>query len=516
MTKKWLNLSFVLVICLAVLLRVVDLANIPSILNRDEAALAYNAYLIKETGMDEWQVKNPFLFKSFGDYKLPAYPYFLAVLFNFLPINDLVAKLPSVLAGVGLVILGFFWGKNIFKLKQLSSLFLALLLVINPIFSFYSRIAFEANLALFFFVLALYLIFKEEKLIKKRFLFDFLAIVLLILALLSYNTPLLLLPFLLPTIIFFRSKKSWQSTLPLIAAITLVFLLFFQQLANLMSQKSAITIFTDPTVLQNYPTYRQNFSGIFTTLLGNQYVYFLSIIIRNFFSSFSPAFLVNRGGSHPWHSIFNWGHLFYSTYLFALTGIFYSIYQIFKNKGQRNQSILLLYLLMISLAPAAVTVDAPHATRSLFFFFLLITFASISFAEIYSKIKIKKIFIGVFILIMSVEASYYYYQYFFAYPKHQPQSLWPEYKSLIIEVENQYADQKITVIDPDGYQYILTAWYLKIPATEFFATMQYQDPDQINFYYGEQLSNYHFIRNKADLSEQKGIVISQEKGLENL
>lgn len=111
MTKKWLNLSFVLVICLAVLLRVVDLANIPSILNRDEAALAYNAYLIKETSMDEWQVKRPFLFKSFGDYKLPGYPYLLAVLFNFLPINDLVAKLPSVLAGVGLVILAFFWGK---------------------------------------------------------------------------------------------------------------------------------------------------------------------------------------------------------------------------------------------------------------------------------------------------------------------------------------------------------------------------------------------------------------------
>jgi len=516
MTKKRLNFLFLLVIFLAILLRVIKLAEIPSILNRDEAALAYNAYLIKNTGMDEWQVKHPLLFKSFGDYKLPGYPYILAFLFNFLPINDVVTKLPSVVAGVGLVIIAFYWGKNILKLKQPSSLIFALLLAVNPIFLFYSRIAFEANVALFLFVLALYLLFKEEKLIKKRYLLDFLALILIILALLTYNTPLLLLPFLIPIIIYWRSKRSWKFTLPVIAGIIIVFLFFFQQLASLMSQKSSITIFTDPTILQNYPSYRQHFSGIFATLLGNQYVYFLLIIIKNFFNSFSPAFVVYRGGSHPWHSLFNWGHLFYSSYFLAVAGIFYSIYYVIKNKNLKKRSVFLLYLLIISLAPAVVTVDAPHATRSLFFFFLLLGFTSLIFEEIYDKIKFKKLFLVIFLLILSVEASYYYHQYFFAYPKHQPQSLWPEYKDLITSAENQFPEQKITVIDPDGYQYILTAWYLKIPAREFFATMKYQGPDLINFYYGEQLTHYRFVRNRADLSEQNKIIISQEKGLEEL
>ena len=452
MTKKRLNFLFLLVIFLAILLRVIKLAEIPSILNRDEAALAYNAYLIKNTGMDEWQVKHPLLFKSFGDYKLPGYPYILAFLFNFLPINDVVTKLPSVVAGVGLVIIAFYWGKNILKLKQPSSLIFALLL----------------------------------------------------------------LPFLIPIIIYWRSKRSWKFTLPVIAGIIIVFLFFFQQLASLMSQKSSITIFTDPTILQNYPSYRQHFSGIFTTLLGNRYAYFLLIIIKNFFNSFSPAFVVYRGGSHPWHSLFNWGHLFYSSYFLAVAGIFYSIYYVIKNKNLKKRSVFLLYLLIISLAPAVVTVDAPHATRSLFFFFLLLGFSSLIFEEIYNKIKFKKLFLVIFLLILSVEASYYYHQYFFAYPKHQPQSLWPEYKDLITSAENQFPEQKITVIDPDGYQYILTAWYLKIPAREFFATMKYQGPDLINFYYGEQLTHYRFVRNRADLSEQNKIIISQEKGLEEL
>jgi hypothetical protein len=515
MSKKQLKIGLVLIIALAIMLRLLKLSIIPSILNRDEAALAYNAYLLKETGMDEWQVKNPFLFKSFGDFKLPGYPYLLAFLFNFFPASDWLVKLPSFLAGLGLVILAFYWSKNILKLSNKSALFVAFLVAINPIFSFYSRIAFEANLALFLFALALYLIFLPTGL-KKRYLLDFLALVFIVLAILTYNTPLLLLPFLLPAIIFIRSKKSWRSYLPINIFLASVFLIFFQQLSVLTSQKSAITIFSDPTVLQNYPLYRQSFSGIFITLLGNRYVYFLSIIANNFFASFSPAFVVYRGGSHPWHSMFNWGHLFYSSYFLALAGIVYCIVKLRKETKQRKKYFLILYLLVASLAPAVVTVDAPHATRSLFFFFLLTNFAGIFFENIFNQIKFKKIHFLVLFILLGLEASYYYYQYFAVYPQHQAQSLWPEYKSLLVQANNNYPDEKVFIIDPDGYQYILTAWYLKIPASEFFATMQYQGPDQINFYYGEKLSSYRFLRDREELSQTEGVVISQEQGLERL
>jgi len=516
MSKKLLNILLFLVIVVATLLRLVKLTEIPSILNRDEAALAYNAYLIRETGMDEWQVKRPFFLKSFGDYKLPAYPYLLAILFNFLASNDFVVKLPSFIAGVALVFLAFYWGKNILKLSAALSLILALLVAINPIFTFYSRIAFEANLALFLFVLALYLIFIEEKKFKKRYLFDFLALLVLVLAVLSYNTPLLLLPFLVPAIIYSRSWKKWRSYLPIILLISLIFFIFFKQLAGLTSQKSAITIFNDPTTLQNYPLYRQSFSGIFIKLLGNQYVYFLSIIFKNFLNSFSPVFVVFQGGSHPWHSLFNWGHLFFSTYLFAIAGVILSVVKLIKSKVKKKQIIVLLYLLVIALAPAAVTVDAPHATRSLLFFFLLSSFVLLFFEQILNKKQFTKIFLIIFFFILTIESIYYYFQFFYAYPNHQPSSLWPEYKHLIVQVENKYPKETVTIIDPAGYQYILTAWYLKIPAEEFFATMQYQEPDVINFYYGEKMSHYYFIRNREDLMDQNKIIISQEKGLETL
>lgn len=516
MCKNKLRIIFVLLVLLATFFRFVKLAEIPSILNRDEAALAYNAYLIKESGMDEWQVKQPLLFKSFGDFKLPAYPYLLAILFKFLPISDFAVKLPSFFAGIALVILAFYWGKNVLKLSKIASIFLTLLIAINPIFVFYSRIAFEANLALFFFVLALYLIFIEQRVLKNRYLFDLIATIALILGAFSYNTPLLLIPFLIPLIIYVRSWKKWRSYLPLLILIILVFLIFFKQLASLNSQKSAITIFNDPTSLHNYSLYRQNFSGISTKLFGNQYAYYLSIILNNFFNSFSLAFVVFKGGSHPWHSLSNWGHLFYSTYFLALLGIFLSFFYLIKKKFFDKRYVLSLYLLIISLAPAVVTVDAPHATRSLLFFFMLLSFAAIFFEQIYQKIKYKNFFLSIFLVTLSIEAFIYYYQYFFIYPKRQPDSLWPEYKNLIIQAEKNYPNREVIVIDPGGYQYILTAWYLKIPATDFFATMRYQKPDIINFYYGERLCHYQFFRNRNDLTKHENIIISQEKGLEGL
>ena len=79
MNKKILLLS--LIVLLGAALRLFQLGSIPAILNRDEAALAYNGYLLSQTGKDEWGKIWPPTLESFGDYKLPGYPLILAILF---------------------------------------------------------------------------------------------------------------------------------------------------------------------------------------------------------------------------------------------------------------------------------------------------------------------------------------------------------------------------------------------------------------------------------------------------
>lgn len=491
-------------------LRLFNLNKLPGILNRDEAALAYNAFLIKESSRDEWQNKWPLTFKSFGDYKLPGYPYLLAVLFSALPINDFSTRLPSALAGSLLIILAFFFAKDVLKVKKHSALLMSLLIAINPVFFFYSRIAFEANLALSLFVSAIYFLFKE----KENF---WLGTLLLFLSVLTYNTPLLLLPFLMPVLIYkigWQNKKKWLKSVILLALILIWSILNFY---SLTAQKSGITIFSDSTTWENFASYRTDFTGIWQVLLGNKYVFYGQLMWQNVLESFSLNFLVQNGGSHPWHALPGYGHLFYLTYflaIFMLIDVLGEIVIAVFDKSFKKKHLILLYLLLIALLPSIITIDSPHATRSLFFFFIFIAFA-VLFIDKLIKIftKQKKLIWILVIFILSVESFFYYRQYFLNYPSQSEKILFSQFKELVIESQEKYAEESVAVIDDGGYQYILTAWYLKVPSEKFFTTMNYQQANQINFYYGEKLLNYHFIKDLEDRNPDEKIVLSKELGL---
>ncbi len=505
------SLLLIMIFVLGLSLRLFDLAKLPAILNRDEAALAYNAFLINETKLDEWGSKLPLVFKSFGDYKLPGYIYLLSVLFKFLPTSDFVVRLPSALAGSLLIILAFYFGRDILKLKKETSLFMALFVALNPVFFFYSRIAFEANLALFLFVLALFFLLRA----KKRNLF--LASLFFFLAILTYNTPFLLLPFvilLLPYRIGFKKINKW------IMPTFLLIIIFIWGLVNfysLTAQKSGITIFNDQGLWQEFATQRSQLPNHLQTILGNKYLFYGKIILKNLLASFSLNFLVTNGGSHPWHSLPGSGHIFYIIYLLAIFTLIDLVGElIFRDKkiSFKKDHLVFLYLTIAALAPSVVTVDSPHATRSLFFFFMLICLAAMfidKLVDIFTKHK--KLIYSSVLLIMVIESSFYYYKYFTRYQYKQPQSLFVNYPTLLREAENNYKGQQIAVIDEGGYQYILTAWYLKLASADFFATMKYQQANQINFYYGEQLMNYHFVKKLPDRKQNENIVLSQELGL---
>ncbi len=504
------KILLILIFLLGLSLRFLDLAKIPAILNRDEAALAYNAHLILESGKDEWQMPMPLVFKSFGDYKLPGYIYLLSTLFRFLPENDFVTRLPSALAGSFLIILSFFFAKNILKVKTRSALLMALMIAINPVFFFYSRIAFEANVALFLFVLSLYFLMKE----KSNYL---MGSMLMFAAVLTYNTPLLLLPFIILLLIYkigFKKVRVWLFPVLLLSIVLLWAVINFYSLA---AQKSGITIFNDSSIWEKFAVYRSQFAGFWQVLLGNKYVFYAQILWQNLIKSFSLNFLVENGGSHPWHSLPGFSHIFYSVYFLAIFMLIDFIGEIviaLKDKSFNKKHIIFLYLLIVGLAPSVVTVDSPHATRSLFFFFMLIAFATMfidKLAIIFSK-KTNLIF-AIFLFAIAVESLVYYQKYFFIYSKQQPTSLFVDYQSLIKESKEKYSDQKIAVVDDGGYQYILTAWYLKLTSEEFFATMKYQNPDNIKFYYGERLLNYHFVKKAEDKSSDEKIILSQELGL---
>lgn len=72
---KKTKLLIIIIFLLGFFLRLYKIVDIPPGLNRDEAAIGYTAYSLLKTGKDEHGTFLPVSLKSFGDWKLPLYPY---------------------------------------------------------------------------------------------------------------------------------------------------------------------------------------------------------------------------------------------------------------------------------------------------------------------------------------------------------------------------------------------------------------------------------------------------------
>ncbi|PIV10724.1 hypothetical protein COS50_03945 [Candidatus Roizmanbacteria bacterium CG03_land_8_20_14_0_80_35_26] len=150
--KKYLLLF--LIIVLGFFLRVYKVDTVPSGVLVDEAALGYNAYSVFKTGFDEHKIRYPLLFKSFGDYKPPAYFYSQLPFIKLFGSNNFSLRFPSVLAGTLLILVVFFLFNNL-GFGFTTSLFAAALTAFSPWTIILSRFALESNLGLLFFGIGL-------------------------------------------------------------------------------------------------------------------------------------------------------------------------------------------------------------------------------------------------------------------------------------------------------------------------------------------------------------------------
>ena len=109
---------FLLIVILAVILRFVAIGTAPPSLNWDEASHGYNAYSILKTTKDEWGVTFPTIFRAYGDYKLPVYIYLTVLSEAVFGLNEFAVRLPSILAGIAIVIFTYLLVKELFKNKN--------------------------------------------------------------------------------------------------------------------------------------------------------------------------------------------------------------------------------------------------------------------------------------------------------------------------------------------------------------------------------------------------------------
>src|SRR5579859_1092348 len=124
---RWWLVGFAIAFAVAAVMRLPLFAHVPGGLNRDEAALGYNAYSILKTGKDEYGKILPVTITSFGDEKLPGYVYALIPFIDAFGLNIFAIRLPSLLAGFVIIfevgILTLFIGRNLKLSQQTQILF---------------------------------------------------------------------------------------------------------------------------------------------------------------------------------------------------------------------------------------------------------------------------------------------------------------------------------------------------------------------------------------------------------
>jgi 4-amino-4-deoxy-L-arabinose transferase-like glycosyltransferase len=504
-----------IIVFVAFLIRFIGIDSIPPGVNRDEASIGYTAYSILKTGKDEYSRLFPLSFQSFGDWKLPLYIYASIPFIATMGLSEISVRLLSVLSGTGTVLLIYYLvlllyenqfqqandkhkTKTIDKITKISvnqiALLSSLLLAISPWHIHFSRIAYEANVAVFLTIVATVCVLKSFQ--KPILLIP--ASLFFALTFYTYHgnhvfTSLFVVGLFM---LFWKKLKVHKFLIPsLVIFIILAGIIFKATLFEANTTKlSNIGLFGDPSTILykiELPRLEHESSSIFARLVHNKYTYAIETFSRNYINSFSPDFLFIKGGNNHAHNIPDMGNLYLIDAPFLLLGLAY----LFKNYRLKWVQIVLLWLIISPIAPS-ITKDAPHSARMFSIIpALIITIAIGMYVFIHkiTHIKLKLLMISCILLLYSISATQYFDKYAFHFPRTDWQYWGIKYKVLTQHINSlPKTPQKIIITRPETSPYIFMLFYTSYDPKKFQNEVVRYPPTSDGFLHVQSYSIYEF------------------------
>ncbi len=489
---KYLNNTFIVLIILFILAflpRVFQITEDPPSLNWDEASLGYNAYSILMTGKDEWGRTMPLSFEAFGDFKLPGYIYTLVPFIAIFGLNEFSVRLPSVFFGSLSVVLLYLIVFEVFKKRNLAFIS-ALLLVISPWHFFLSRIALEANLALFFFIVGLYLLLLGYK--KAIFLIP--SSLFLGLSVFTYNSARVFVPlFLFSVAIYYRKKIKVNRILIISSIIFSIFLAagFYLALFQDSSARYYWVKILDEGAINFLEQTRNNstLNPILTNLIYNRYTYFITNFVLNYLKHFSVQFLVLTGGDNYQFSIQGMGQI----YFIELPFLIYGFYKLLKEKAGK----IFLFWLILAPIPSALTREAPHALRSIFMIGSIQVITAFGFFAVLNLVKKrfwKNFIIALFAILITTNAILYFKTYFNDYRLEYSKAWQYGYKQVMETVAQNYNTYpKIFISKNYGEPHLFYLFFSEYDPSKYQNSDTLVRYEKTNWRWVDKLDKIYFI-----------------------
>lgn len=489
--------AIISVLCLALFLRAYKVDVNPPALSWDEASIGYNAYSILKTGKDEHGTFLPLdAFAAFGDYK-PVLPIYVTVPFvGLFGLTELAVRLPSVIAAtltVGmlyLLVLALFGSSKSSKSLGLIS---ALLLTITPWHIMLSRAGFEANIALLFLIVGLWLVIKS----KEHPTLLYICWLPFVAGVYTFNSARYAGPLIAMGVGWYMRKTLLAHRKYLIWGIVVACFALIPILPHLISKESRlrfeeVSIFTDlRTVLTS--NLRREVDGVtdVSGLVHNRRIGYAREYLIHFFDHFEPRYLFVRGDGNPKFSIQDTGQLLIVSAPFLVYGIGMLFLRFPAITG------LLVWWLLVSIVPAAVARETPHALRTENTLPVWLIFTGFGIAMVIERLaayKKKVFFTAILVAAFTLNFAYFWHNLMIHYPKEYSGEWQYGYKNAIqlaIDVRDQY--DTIVLTESIGRPYIYALFYEQYDPERFWKTRD-ASFDAAGFYNVYGFDTYRFTQ----------------------
>ena len=193
-----------LTLLLGVFIRVGQFPHLPPGLNQDEAASAYEAYSLAETGQDKWGNPLPAYFPAWGSGQNVLLAYLTAPVVKVFGLSVFTARVVSLLLGLLTLPLLYYCLR---PLGWFVALLGTLLLAVAPWHFMLSHWGLESNLVPFFMLLGCTTLSRALLTQRRRWIVP--ALVPFALSLYAYGTTVVVLPVLLGVVGLLCFRQVW-------------------------------------------------------------------------------------------------------------------------------------------------------------------------------------------------------------------------------------------------------------------------------------------------------------------
>lgn len=496
---KSLNKTLILlffIVLIASFLRVYSLDKIPGSLNIDEAAVGYTSFSLLHTGMDEHGVFLPLSLQSFGDWKLPGYSYFGTIPVAVFGLNEFSTRIPSATAGIIAVLLSFYISLKLFKRKDIA-LITAFLFAVSPWNIYFSRAAYEVNLATTFFLIGLSAFLKYLEEPTRKLWWLILSGIFFGITVFTYNSFIIFTPlFVVGAVYLYRDrlKFNWKLLVPALILVIMVAVSFYFSIFTSTNKTSTLLVFNDPNTIYNRVEKIRGDKAsnspiekiIYNKITGGVYQFG-----QNYLSAFSPSFLFDKGGDKLVDNLGYFGNLYFIDALFILAGFAGLLLQ-------REKSLKLIILwLVLSPIPAALTKNPQSSTRLFLLMPVLAIVSSYGVWQIMQFLRNKNIKNYVFKLLLLALFIYnvaLFIDGYFVHLNSQRARFWDYGYKQAVELSLKYPDYKIVMRGPENFPYIYFLFYNQYDSNKFREEVKYYPLTNEGFLYVKSFGKFNFVK----------------------